>query len=67
MESLESELRKKAESLDISLRDFMHPIRVAITGSTVSPPLLESIQILGVDEARRRVDAAVKLVNNSPE
>ena len=34
------------------------PVRVAITGRTVGPPLFESIEILGRDESLRRLAAA---------
>jgi glutamyl-tRNA synthetase len=34
-------------------------LRVAVTGSPVSPPLFESIEILGKEETLRRVDAAL--------
>lgn len=33
----------------------MMPIRLAVTGSRVSPPLIGSILILGVDKAVARV------------
>ncbi|HEX3707376.1 MAG TPA: glutamate--tRNA ligase [Mycobacteriales bacterium] len=35
------------------------PIRVAVTGSTVSPPLFESIELLGRDRTLVRLDAAL--------
>ncbi|MGH8959802.1 MAG: glutamate--tRNA ligase, partial [Jatrophihabitantaceae bacterium] len=35
------------------------PLRVAITGRTVSPPLFESMQILGRDRSLGRLRAAV--------
>jgi len=35
------------------------PLRVAITGSRVSPPLFGSLRILGAQEALARVDKAL--------
>ena len=35
------------------------PIRVAITGSTVSPGIFESLAVLGREESLRRIDAAL--------
>ena len=35
------------------------PIRVAITGTTVSPGIFESLALLGRVEALRRIDAAL--------
>jgi glutamyl-tRNA synthetase len=35
------------------------PIRVAVTGKRVGPPLFESLEVLGRDETRRRIGAAL--------
>jgi len=35
------------------------PIRVAVTGKRVGPPLFESLEVLGRDETRRRLAAAL--------
>lgn len=51
-----------AESLGIKLGDFMMPVRIAVTGSRVSPPLIGSIKILGKDEAIKRVQTAITLL-----
>ena len=34
------------------------PVRVAALGRTVGPPLFESLELLGRDETRRRLQAA---------
>ena len=45
------------EGLGLKPRNAYGPVRVAITGSTVSPPLFESMQILGRDRALSRLRA----------
>ena len=40
------------------------PLRVAITGSRVSPPLFESIQVLGASETISRIEAAIEMLAN---
>ncbi|MCR5318586.1 MAG: glutamate--tRNA ligase, partial [Treponema sp.] len=45
-----------AEELGIKLGDFMMPIRMAVTGSRVSPPLMGSILILGVEKSIARIE-----------
>ena len=51
------ELAKKyAEELGVKLGDFMMPIRMAVTGSRVSPPLIGSILILGVEKSLARIE-----------
>ncbi len=57
-ERIESELRALAERLELSPRKAFQPIRVAVTGSTVSPGLFESLELLGKDEALARLSAA---------
>ena len=52
--------RKEAEALGIKLGDFMMPIRMAVTGSRISPPLVGSIQILGIDKAIQRIEKTVR-------
>lgn len=60
-EESEAFAKSQAESLGVKLGDFMMPIRIAVTGSRVSPPLIGSILILGREEALKRLDAALKL------
>src|SRR6266849_5583474 len=55
---LEAPLRELAEKAGWTARDLFMTLRVAITGTTVTPPLLESCRLLGRDECRRRIDAA---------
>ena len=47
------------EKLELKPRVAFGPIRVAITGSAISPPLFESLELLGPDVTRRRLQAAV--------
>ncbi|HST04383.1 MAG TPA: hypothetical protein VLQ48_06555, partial [Chloroflexia bacterium] len=42
--------------------DLFMILRVAVTGSNVSPPLYESMEILGRDEVLSRVDNALKVI-----
>jgi glutamyl-tRNA synthetase len=57
-ERIEEELRRLAEGLGLKPRDAFQPIRVAVTGSTVSPGLFESIELLGREETLARLEAA---------
>ena len=59
-EAQENLARSYAEKLGVKLGDFMMPIRMAVTGSKVSPPLIGSILILGADKACQRVQNALK-------
>ncbi|MBD5434003.1 MAG: glutamate--tRNA ligase [Treponema sp.] len=55
-EEAEERAKKHAEELGIKLGDFMMPIRMAATGSRVSPPLIGSILILGKERAIARIE-----------
>jgi glutamyl-tRNA synthetase len=57
-ERIEAELRQLAEDLGLKPREAFQPIRVAVTGSTVSPGLFESIELLGREETLARLGEA---------
>ena len=61
----EARLRALAEELGMKLGDLLMPLRVAVTGSKVSPPLVESIRVMGVEEARRRAARAIAILEKS--
>jgi len=53
-------LKALSESAGVGLGKVAQPIRVAVTGSTVSPPIDETLELLGKDEALGRIDAALR-------
>jgi glutamyl-tRNA synthetase len=57
-ESIEQSLRGLAERLELKPRDAFQPIRVAVTGSKVSPGLFESIELLGRERTVERLGSA---------
>ena len=57
-ERIEAALRGAAERLELSPRKAFQPVRVAVTGSKVSPGLFESLELLGKDESLARLSAA---------
>jgi glutamyl-tRNA synthetase len=58
-EQVEEALRGVVERLEVKPREVFQPIRVAITGTTVSPGIFESVAALGRDETLARIDAAL--------
>jgi glutamyl-tRNA synthetase len=56
-EAIEAALRGVAERLELSPRKAFQPIRVAATGSKVSPGLFESLELLGRERALARISA----------
>jgi glutamyl-tRNA synthetase len=54
--------RALADRLDVKFRDLAGLIRVAITGRPVSPPLTESMELLGRERCVLRLREAVQLL-----
>lgn len=58
-EALHAEVIAIGEVLGLNLRKAQAPIRVAVTGRSVGPPLFESMAILGREEVLRRLAEAL--------
>ena len=59
-DELEARCRNAAEDAGWKPGDFFLPIRVAVTGRTVSPPLFGSMELLGRDRTLARLEAALR-------
>jgi glutamyl-tRNA synthetase len=55
---IEAALRGLAERLKLSPRKAFQPIRIAVTGSKISPGLFESLELLGKEESLKRLSSA---------
>lgn len=55
----ETLVKAECEKAAVKIGDFLMPLRVAITGSRVSPPLFGSIRLLGADECTVRIKRAL--------
>ncbi|MCY3653171.1 MAG: glutamate--tRNA ligase [bacterium] len=65
-DSIETALRVMLEAEALSARKGFQPIRVAISGSNISPPLFESLAALPQDVALQRIAAAIRLLAEAP-
>jgi glutamyl-tRNA synthetase len=61
--ALEEEVRRFAEARGLKLGAAAQPLRAALSGSTVSPPIFDVMATLGRDEALGRLDDAVATTN----
>ncbi|MCX8008373.1 MAG: glutamate--tRNA ligase [Patescibacteria group bacterium] len=52
---MEVSIRKSAENLNIKPKELFMELRIAITGKSVGPPLLESLEIIGKEETVSRL------------
>jgi glutamyl-tRNA synthetase len=58
-EHIEQALREVVAARDAKPRDVFQPVRVALAGTTVSPGIFETLQVLGRDESLSRIDAVL--------
>ena len=62
-ESVERATRELTRERNLQAKDLIHPTRVALTGRAVSPPLFETMAILGREKVLSRLEhAATQLV-----
>jgi glutamyl-tRNA synthetase len=57
-EVIEESLRAMLAEMEIGVGKGLQPMRVAVTGSSVSPPLFESMAVLGKEKTVARLNAA---------
>jgi glutamyl/glutaminyl-tRNA synthetase len=58
-ENVEGALAPVADRLGVKRKQVFQPLRVAVTGTTVSPGIFETVALLGRDETLARVDHAL--------
>ncbi len=60
--ALEESMRSFCETCGWKTKDLFMALRVAVTGKTASPPLFESMEVLGREKTLARLDAAVQVL-----
>ena len=61
-DALQNEVKTLCEKLDMKAKFVFQPVRVAICGNMVSPPLFESIELLNRNDMIARLDHCLKTV-----
>ena len=64
-ESIESALRSALEDTELNPRKGWQPLRVAVTGSQVSPPLFESMVAIGQEATVARLNRALRALETA--
>jgi glutamyl-tRNA synthetase len=64
-EALEARLRAAADDLGLKAGQMFMPIRVALTGRTVSPGLFDTMRVVGQERTLQRLDAAITKLQQS--
>jgi glutamyl-tRNA synthetase len=62
-EPMEEAVRPLAEEMGLKAGPFFSVIRVAVTGRTASPPLFQTMEVLGQERCMARLEAALKQLN----
>jgi len=57
---LETVLRELADELGIGAGKLIHPLRVALVGTAVSPGIFDVLAVMGRERTLRRLDAAIR-------
>ena len=58
---LEQQATSHAEQQGLGMGQVAQPLRVAVSGTTVSPPIFETLEILGEDSTLRRIDHCLEV------
>lgn len=61
---LEETLRQLAEKMSMKAKELFMPLRVAVTGRSATPPLFDSMAVLGKERCRRRLRAVIPLLRD---
>ena len=61
-EMINAALQETAAALELGMGKVAQPMRVAITGTQVSPDISHTVYLAGQDEAVRRIDAALEKI-----
>ena len=59
-ETVSAALREVAEALGLGMGKVAQPLRVAITGTQISPEIAHTVYLAGQGEALKRIDAALE-------
>jgi glutamyl-tRNA synthetase len=66
-EDLESVFATFLAEKKIKLGDIAQPLRIALTGSSVSPGLFEVMEVLGRERVLSRIDRAISFISMEAE
>jgi len=63
-EALESLIKDYCESNELGMGKVAQPLRVAVTGTTISPPIYDTLIFLGKEKTLARIDRCLGLKNS---
>jgi len=63
IEAIHKIIIELSEKMDLKLGKIAQPIRVAVTGSTISPPIDITLKLIGHDRSIKRLKQAIDYIN----
>ncbi len=66
-ENLEAQVRALSEDMEIGAGKLIHPLRLALTGASVSPGIFEVLELMGRERVSARIDDALDYLNTRIE
>lgn len=66
-ENIEPVFQRLREEFNLKLGDVIQPVRVAVTGSTISPPMYETLALLGRAKTCERLRGAAAYIKRLPK
>ena len=67
LEPLEDALRGLADELDVGAGKVIHPLRLALTGSSASPGIFQVLMAIGKERSLQRIDEGIRRVEGMRE
>jgi glutamyl-tRNA synthetase len=64
--AVEAAVRAFSEANGLASKEALMAVRVAVTGRTATPPLFETVEVLGKEAVRRRIRGAALLLRRAP-
>ena len=61
-EALDSAVRSTAENMELNMGKIAQPLRVAVTGSAMSPSIDATLWLTGRERTLKRIDVALEFV-----
>ena len=62
VENIEDALRRFCEKHDVTAKEIFMPVRIAVTGRAATPPLFDTMAVLGKEVCRSRMRRAIEVL-----
>jgi len=63
--TIEAAMRTLATEMDIKLGKFLQPVRIAVSGKTITPGMFETLVVLGREKCVERINHAIEILHQS--